>query len=116
MSTFLSRLKDNKRRFVFKNRESKYLILDWVLNAANSKRSFIYLDSKSQYNINKFIYKQKTYTTKPNQSRTRIRNQCVRSGRQRSSSRFFRRSRLSLLEELKVTQKFPGVTRASYSK
>ena len=116
MSFNLVRLKDNKRRFVFRKRELKYINLDWILSVSNSKRFMLHSDSMTIYNINKFIYKQKTYTTRPNQSQTRIRNHCVNCGKQRASSQFFRRSRLSLLEELKVTQKFPGVTRKLNSK
>ena len=116
MSFNLVRLKDNKRRFVFKRRELRYINLDWILSVSNSKRFMLCSDKPTIYKINKFIYKQKTYTTKPNQSQTRIRNYCLNCGKQRASSQFFRRSRLSLLEELKITQKFPGVTRNLNSK
>lgn len=108
MSIYLNRLKDNKRRHLFKNREFKYIMLSWALSSINNKNRFPLLDV---YKINKFIYYQKTYTTKPNESRTRIRNNCIISGKRRSSSRISRMSNLSLLEVTKISSRFPALTR-----
>lgn len=105
-------LKDKKIRSVYRKNERSSIMLKWALTVLNHDIRFSLLEETPElFQFNNFLYKKMTYTIKANQSRTRIRNRCLLSGRSRGCSRIFRMTRMSLLEDFKETQKFPGLTR-----